>query len=250
MQSQPIDQYDVRRRSDIVRSTTLSSEWSNNVVVVELIIVHSFSAHYRPTGIQNVSTKWRGGKILYYIPTRTPIAYRYIPLPGDFFFLTCMSIASCVYFPNQNRNPGPNPILALGPNPNPDPNYNPNPSPTINPLFTSFYWMDILVRNPYWLGKKNGCPDAIFSSCDQVCTLHSHWLISVAIASKTVGDWIWFIYTQLKYEIKRHWVAMASRIANNLLSASEHGDTSMVRVSLFNQCNLRGGGGGGGFRLC
>jgi hypothetical protein len=49
------------------------------------------------------------------------------------------------FFPNQYRNPGPNPILALGPNlnPNPDPNYNPNP--TINPLFTSFYFL----RNGY-----------------------------------------------------------------------------------------------------
>jgi hypothetical protein len=66
-------------------------------------------------------------------------------LPGtwrvaNLFFLTCISIASCVFFPSQYRNRGPNRNVTLCPNPNPDPNYkaNRNPNPTINPQFTSF----------------------------------------------------------------------------------------------------------------
>jgi hypothetical protein len=70
---------------------------------------------------------------------------------ANLFFLTCVSIASCVFcltsigilaLTDQNLT-----TLVPNPNPNPDPNYkpNPNPNPTINPLFTSFYFL----RNGY-----------------------------------------------------------------------------------------------------
>jgi hypothetical protein len=81
-----------------------------------------------------------------------------VPVP-NLFFLTCISIASCFFSFNQYRNPGPNQNLTLGPNPNtnPNPHYKPNPNPTINPLFTSFYFL----RNEYTgYGQIIGVPGA------------------------------------------------------------------------------------------
>jgi hypothetical protein len=78
----------------------------------------------------------------------TPLAPERV---ANLFVPNLYTIASCVFFPNQYRNPGPNRNLTLGPNPNPnpdpDPNYrpSPNPNPTINPRFTSFYFL----RNGY-----------------------------------------------------------------------------------------------------
>jgi hypothetical protein len=86
------------------------------------------------SSISESSTRWSSGR------------------DANIFFPTSISIASC-FFPNQYRNPGPSPILALGPNPspNPDPNYNPNPNPTINPLFTSFYFLRNGYTDRNWL---------------------------------------------------------------------------------------------------